>query len=398
MPTVETSITQPLYWNTALNVPDPVLWMDFRTGLSAKPALTITGSNGTIRNGQGNIQTTSANEARLDHDSSGVPIGILIEEARTNECIRSAAIDVSPWQVSLASVTSNQGASSDGGTNADKVDYTSNTSARLFQTTGATATSKTYTLSWYAFADSARDIRVRLDSTSSGTLNTVNYTTEVQRFTYTRTFGGGDLADVTIQFFNDATGDTTPWYIWGVQLEEGASPTSYIPTTAAAVTRAADVESTSDVTWFNSSAGTWYIRGKFGNTSTSAHALVTLDDGGTTDRFYFERDASENINFSTTHSSDTDGASEGAAVIAADTAVSILGAYADDDVQAGVDGTASAGDTSAAIPLADTMTTLRLGADSAGNYWNGHIEVVGYWPQRLETSPELFLAELTKAG
>jgi hypothetical protein len=47
-------------------------------------------------------------------------------------------------------------------------------------------------------------------------------------------------------------------YIWGAQLEALAVPTSYIPTTSAQVTRAADVPPLPTSGWFNSSQGTFY--------------------------------------------------------------------------------------------------------------------------------------------
>ena len=97
-----------------------------------------------------------------------------------------------------------------------------------------------------------------------------------------------------------------------------------------------------------------------------------------------ERDADENINFATTHSADTSGASDGAAVIAVNTLFKVAAAYADDDVIACVNGTLSAADATAAFPLGDNMTTVRVGADSAGAHWAGHIKRISYWPQRLE--------------
>ena len=57
------------------------------------------------------------------------------------------------------------------------------------------------------------------------------------------------------------TGDgTSGIYIWGAQLEQGAFPTSYIPTTTAQVTRAADIASVNELSpWFNASEGTFFI-------------------------------------------------------------------------------------------------------------------------------------------
>ncbi len=65
--------------------------------------------------------------------------------------------------------------------------------------------------------------------------------------------------------------------------------------------------------------------------------------------------------------------------IGAETASGEIVAYIDDDVVMAVDSTLETADTTAAIPLADNPTTLRVGADSGGNYWNGHIAELRYY-------------------
>ena len=61
------------------------------------------------------------------------------------------------------------------------------------------------------------------------------------------------------------TGDgTSGVYIWGAQLEAGAFATSYIPTTSASVTRAADsatMTGSNFSSWFNATQGTVVVEG-----------------------------------------------------------------------------------------------------------------------------------------
>jgi hypothetical protein len=70
-------------------------------------------------------------------------------------------------------------------------------------------------------------------------------------------------------------------YAWGMQLEEGSFPTSYIPTSASTVTRSADnasITGTNFSSWFNQSEGTLYASlNHFTNrTSSSFDRLVAL--------------------------------------------------------------------------------------------------------------------------
>lgn len=60
----------------------------------------------------------------------------------------------------------------------------------------------------------------------------------------------------TWRFFDIGDPPAGTYYIWGYQLEQGAFPTSYIPTTTTAVTRAADTLSVPAGAWFSGSAGT----------------------------------------------------------------------------------------------------------------------------------------------
>ena len=71
------------------------------------------------------------------------------------------------------------------------------------------------------------------------------------------------------------------FYIWGAQAEAGQYPTSYIPTTAAAVTRATETVQMAVGAWFNPAGSTLaaeYIYPR-GPDTTTAHDVVGLNDG-----------------------------------------------------------------------------------------------------------------------
>ena len=171
------------------------------------------------------------------------------------------------------------------------------------------------------------------------------------------------------------------------QTETGSFPTSTIPTTTTALTRAADVASVNTLSpWFNASAGTLY--------GEITDAAITV--GGASRRI-------ANINNGTESNRITVGwaglTGAGAAFVS-DGGVTQAGfnspsgaypfptkvalAYAANDFQAAVNGSAFTADTSGTVPTVDRMTLgdVVVGGTGPQNL-NGHLRRVAYYPRRL---------------
>ena len=188
--------------------------------------------------------------------------GVLIEEARTNLLLRSQEFDNAAWSKVEATVTANATAAPDGTTTADALVESSTAAAihYVLPASGVGTITATETLSVYAKSAGRSWVLLQL---GSGRTAYFNVSTGV-----IGTTGGGTTATITalangwyrcaISGVRDAnlnniiylaSGDgvvsytgngTSGLFLWGAQLEAGAFPTSYIPTTAAAATRAAD--------------------------------------------------------------------------------------------------------------------------------------------------------------
>jgi hypothetical protein len=194
-------------------------------------------------------------------------LGILVEEARTNLALQSQTFDNASWTKTAASITANAVTSPDGTANADKlVEDTANSQHRTSQGM-TTVNGTTYTFSVIAKAGERQGLYIRLlgagtiaqgsFNLQAGTVNTIATGTGGMRslgngwyLCYLTGAADGVTSTAYLNLQDTAsgtslasyTGDgTSGLYLYQAQLELGQGASSPIPTTTAAVTRAADV-------------------------------------------------------------------------------------------------------------------------------------------------------------
>jgi hypothetical protein len=183
----------------------------------------------------------------------------------------------------------------------------------------------------------------------------------------------------------DSAGLAQTFIVWGAQTEEGEFPTSYIPTTTAEVTRAADVASINTLSpWFNATEGSFFVQAS--NLLASAPALFSTDDGTTNNRIinYFSNPTTPSFRVI---SGGVDQANISSGVISLQSTFKLASAYKVNDFAASLNGAAAVVDTSGTIPSG--QTTARLGSNvvTAGLI-NGYLQRITYYPRRL-TNAEL---------
>ena len=211
------------------------------------------------------LRTAAINEPRLEYDASGNPLGLLIEEARTNLFDYSA--DYAPWSKTFLNLS--EGEIAPDGTISTKITASANTSlSYLYKATSISATNNTnsfyvkkgnnnifwlYVISGSGFGTAYFNIDDLTTQAVSGSLSTPA-NLQIQdagngwyRISATFNVTSGETSGVGIGIC-DAKGSTSVTsgkfgYVYGAQVETGAFPTSYIPTGGSTVTRAADVAS-----------------------------------------------------------------------------------------------------------------------------------------------------------
>ena len=285
------------------------------------PAITFTrASDATFFDANGTLQTASNDAPRFDH-SGGSSLGLLIEEARTNLLLNSAT---------LATQT-------------------------------ITVTAVAHTLSFYGTG------QVVLSGAHSATVT-----------------GTGAFPTRTSLTFTPSAGSLTATVSGTVeyaQLEVGAFATSYITTTGATATRAADSAVVTPISsFYNASEGTLFAETFVAALGQSFPTILDLNNGtdDTNAVTGFFNKSSGNIEYGTTGFSYAVAAAAGTNKSAA--ALSAASA------RMAVNGTLSSADDTS-VTMATDKAALRLGARRNGSEAiNGHIRKVAYWPRRLSNA------------
>jgi hypothetical protein len=391
------------------------------------PNITFTRASGaTYFDADGVLQTAANDTPRFDHDpATGASRGLLIEEARTNLLVRSAELDNAAWSKTRATITADATTAPDGTSAADKLveDSTASNTHRAGSPDYSAVSGTTYTLSVFLKAEERTHAQLSLHITNAGNAFTTLPAIFVDLATGTISSPSATVTNSSIAsagngwwrvslsalatssatqsagiyLMSDAatttyTGDgTSGLYIWGAQLEAGAFPTSYIPTTTAAATRSADSAVVTPISsFYNQAEGTLFAEGSSNDSTSGRFPILAQLSTDANNRISLSRQVGTNNGRLSVINASVAQATSDIGSWAIGTVAKLIASYKQDDFAATINGAAVTTDTSGTVPSA---VNLRVGVSDGGtSLLNGHIRKLAYWPKRLTNT---LLGQLT---
>lgn len=296
-----TNLTFTAPTTSGLKVDYPSLGMDFTGGaytlngtsyssfssfLTASGGSFTRGSVGTYFDSAGVLRTASSGTPRFDYDPvTHAAKGLLIEASRTN-LLRNSGTPHTSSSLAGATADTATAIAPDGSTTVYATKTTTSTGQHYLSQSIAVTSGNSYVTSFYAKAGTASGVQIAWGS-SGFALNHINFNLATGASTASSgvtsygirdvgngwyhcwaantATGAGPTNTFIIAFIENNytrgrvgsyTGTETTLFLWGIQFEQGAFPTSYIPTGASAVTRAVDALSIPTGSWTDTAKGT----------------------------------------------------------------------------------------------------------------------------------------------
>ena len=388
----------------------PSLDLNFAKTKRLDPRITFTrASSGTYVGRDGLIKTAGVNEARFDYSpTTGESLGLLVEEARTNLLVQSENFGTTWTANGLLAFgsgsTLNALAAPDGQTTADLITENTSSSQHNVNQTSTTTGAKRFSV-FAKQGPGARLLRLVDFNATDGALaetyfnlstgTVVSGPGAIQAFpngwyrcsiqsttTVTSTYF---IAIATNALAFSYTGDgTSGIYLWGAQLEAGAFPTSYIPTTTAAATRSADVASiggSAFTSFYNQSEGTMFVEYNRPVAVTGLRSMAATSNGGFDNRTTFRADSGTLLVIFAVDSA----AGQATFPLAVTSGVNNRAAlaYQVNNYNAAANGILGVNDTVATVHAANQLSIGSvLNAEPSCSY----IRRLTYWPQRLSNA------------
>ncbi|WP_119776314.1 phage head spike fiber domain-containing protein [Oleomonas cavernae] len=403
-----------------MTIPAPGLTLEFVHAGMLDPRLTFSRASIATCIGQdGLLRTAQVNEPRIAYD----PVtrerrGLQIEGSRTNLALRSEEIDNAAWIKSAASVTANAVAGPFGTVTADKLVEAASSVRHYAAQSIAYTTGQDYCWGARLLKGERTRARIRLPSSqfAANCFVDVDLSTGAVTATGGGAVRGGILPAVNGFFYAyvvgtatatasgnaevemlDALGasayagdGTSGLYLGGAQCEIGAYPSSYIPTTAATVTRAVDTVSFPFTgISFNALAGAflaeWSADHAYPTQSgvTQTYYIATLSDGSSSNTVNLRVDAGGTPRARVTTAGVAQAQLSGA-VLSAGAVARCATAWVKDSVAAVYTPATVVSDTAADMPTGVNKLTIgQSEAAGATSYLDGYLRRLKYWPARI---------------
>jgi hypothetical protein len=408
--------------------------LDHGTG----PAITFTrASNATYFDADGVLQTASNNVPRFDHSATGSSLGLLIEEARTNSIrnsqaggstngvIGSGGVMPTHWETSAFDatgvVTEIVGTGTEDGFAYIDFKFTGTPTASggrfinpELSTQVAATNAQTWTNSAYvqlvsgSMSSVATAIqiygRTSVSANIAGQDASVSFTPtsaalSTQRQTASRTFSDATVAEILGTIFVSwnsgqeigGSADGITLRIAAPQLEQGAFATSYIPTTSAAATRAADSAVVTPISsFYNQSEGTLFAEANPRSLTTQGgvnRQFLNFNSGDGAHQNYLGQESTTDslvyVYYLLAGGNPT-AMLVGSSILSG--AQKIIGAYKVDNFAGVANGGTPNTQSSGSLSSAFTHLSIGFGADANTGILSGHIRKIAYWPRRLSNT------------